>query len=97
MPQSIHYSNNPQNDFKNLISLMESQLTFGMIHEDTANDIEETMFEIFDNDCLYEIFDNADDRFYVVKVFRNSIFCHTNHRDLDIEEINQMIIDYSKE
>ena len=97
MPQSINYSNNPQNDYDELYNYIRTSMNFGFLHESIIVSIEDSINEIFNSYSFEMAFEETEDKEYFVRVFRNAIFCHTNYREMDDEEINQMIIDYSKE
>ena len=96
MSQSINYSDDFQTDFDNLNNYLTTSLNFGFIHDSMVALIEDSIDEIFESFGIHEAFDECEDKAYFIRVFRNAIYCHINHSDLDEAEINEMIIDYSK-
>ena len=107
MPQSINYTS-PTADLADLIQLVQTSLNFGLIHEEVASAIESVVCEILlkyeeygeDNNYEYthcgleELFDLTEDKEYVVQLFRNSIFVHTNYENLwEYDDVAQEVLD----
>lgn len=104
MPQTISYID-PYTDFDDMLKLISTSLRLGLIHEDTAIGIENTLIEIvcenedfgedFDAEwCgIQELFDLTKDKGRFVELLRNAYFVYTNYDNLKDEEVAMLVLE----